>query len=252
MSQFMLFTDGGAFANKEEYFDGVSAFRLLRRDAEDLSKSKLIMEYADITDQRTMAFAEIHAIEIGLDRLYHHVLSIDKKERAKHNIIVFTDSMNCRMTLTTWIKAWLKISRKKNDGKLYNTSNQEVKNVKEIVFAYKRLLEIEQLGVQIRLVHIHSHITKSTFKETHTKFCVFNGCSITEEEFGYYALQNKLCDKLVNSFYAKVVKGESTDVLETLHEKDFKTNTPVVTSTGPETSRKETTGDGQPPVKQDD
>jgi ribonuclease HI len=197
ITEFMLFTDGGAFPKDEGKFTAVHVFRLFKveRDKKgEIENTKLIYEEAEVHDEKTCAYAEISALAKGLENLWKYVKATELK---KIKVSVYTDSMLCYKSLTEWIYTWLKTAK---DGIFYSSSGKPVANQKEIKIAFEFIHNLHEYGT-IKLFHINSHVAKKNVKKLKEKFEHFNKCSISDLEFLFIYAQNAKCDELVKEKY---------------------------------------------------
>lgn len=197
--EFMIFTDGGAFTNNNEFFDSVYAFlinEVNRDESGEILCNKRIYSESKLMRNKTCAYAEIKAISESLERMYQYIKAMKLKD---YTIQLITDSMLCYNSLTEWVPLWIKKSK---DGKLYNSSGELVKNQEEILKAYDYLLRLRKNG-NVKLLHINSHTSKKKINEYRNKFNKFNKTNVGLIEFVYMFTFNECCDKMVKETYMK-------------------------------------------------
>lgn len=187
-----LFTDGGAF-NKEEDEEGdfraVSSFRFFNKNKDLLHKDAII------TETGTTPFSEIKAICEGLTWAHEYLKELG---HPNVNVLLFTDSMLCYMSLTQWIYGWIK---KAKDGVFYGSKGTKVANQEEIKYAFNKMKQIRDLDCRVILFHINSHTSKKNLKKLHEKFQKFNNVKIPYDEFLFVYLQNEQCDIMIKKKY---------------------------------------------------
>lgn len=112
MTELLLFTDGGGFDKGEGKFRAVSSFRFFNGEKE------LINSNVTISEDGTNAFAEINGIANALEHVQSY---IEAGELEDVNVKIYTDSMNCLLSLTVWIFSWIKLEKE------YSILHQELK-----------------------------------------------------------------------------------------------------------------------------
>jgi ribonuclease HI len=195
--EFLLFTDGGCFPKETgRKFDSVASIRIFHKI--DIAEPELIYDKQFVNLDTTGNYSEINAMKLSL--LWVAVTLRDSTLYEGDVIIkLYTDSMLYHQSLTSWIYGWIK--RAKN-GILYNKHKEPVVNQEEIIKAFK-IMEIlrKERGVNIKFYHINSHVAKKNFKLHKKTFEGFNKCKLTDDEFLFLYLQNKLCDEAVKKAY---------------------------------------------------
>lgn len=202
ITEFMLFTDGGAFPKENGNFTAVHAFRLFKIERDnkgEIENTELIYEEAVVHEDKTCAYAEISALAKGLENLWKYVRATELK---KIKASVYTDSMLYYKSLTEWIYVWIKTAK---DGVFYSSSGKPVANQEEIKVAFEFLQNLHEYGT-VKLFHINSHVAKKNVKKLKEKFEKFNKCSISDLEFLFIYAQNAKCDEMVKEKYAKYIE----------------------------------------------
>lgn len=201
ITEFMLFTDGGAFPKENGKFTAVHAFRLFkieRDEKNEIQKTELIYEEAVVHENKTCAFAEINALAKGLENLWKYIKATKLK---KIYVLIFTDSMLYYKSLTEWIYSWIPSSR---NGVFYSSSGKPVVNQKEIKIAFGYLQRLKKYGY-VGLFHINSHVAKKNLKKLKEKFEKFNRCIVKDVDFLFIYTQNAKCDEMVKEKYANYI-----------------------------------------------
>jgi ribonuclease HI len=189
--KFKIFTDGGAYKQKDNTFNSVASFRIYK-------EGELIDAGAEeeLLEGKTNNYAEIYAIVKSLRKLLEYINAGDFKDI---EIQIYTDSLLCVKSLNVWIKSWIKNAI---NGIFYNSNKQPVINQDLIKEAYKLILELKKFG-NVYLWHINSHQSFTNVKELFKKFINFNKCSITIDDFCFALLKNKEVDESISKTYNK-------------------------------------------------
>jgi ribonuclease HI len=198
MSEFLIFTDGGAFDKGGYNFRAVDNFRFFKKTEED---NELIHKEICITEEGTSPFAEINAIARALENAWKYCKATEAKNV---DVKLYTDSMLCYNSLNSWIYSWIKKS-KYTKGVFISSSGTPVANQEQIKKAFYYMLEIRKFG-KVTLFHINSHKAKKDVKKLKKKFEGFNKCKVTDDEFLFIFLQNAKCDEEIAEAHAEFIE----------------------------------------------
>lgn len=216
--KFLIFTDGGAYRppGNNKTFDAFSGVRLHVKV--DKNTEPMLVKYVGMSNNQTMAYAEMYAIKVGLGKALEHFEAVKKnggKIPKDSTVHLFTDSMNCYMTLNSWIYSWIKKAGGV-DKEFKSSKGEVVKNQEVIRDAFQILNALKKKGVNVKLFHVYSHLLegatkqkkkKMTMDDFHKKFMLFNKQVVTKEEFMFILKENKACDddltKYAKEYYEK-------------------------------------------------
>jgi ribonuclease HI len=210
MSEFLLFTDGGAFDKGQGKFRAVSSFRFFNGEKEFIKGNLTIVE------EGTSPFAEINAIALGLEHVSSYIEAAELKDV---HVKIYTDSMICYNSLTQWIYNWMRKAKKNNTKTFISSSGTPVANQEQIKKAFKHMTDIKKVG-KVSFFHINSHTAKKNVKDLQKIFEKFNKVKLSEEDFLFIYLQNAKCDKMIEEGHAKFIENNKpkNNMLERLKE----------------------------------
>lgn len=195
----MIFTDGGAYDKGNGKFKGFSSFRIFNE------KGSLVKENCFVLEEGTTPLAEITAIAVALYHAYKIITEFGKKDDIEFEL--YTDSMLCYNSLTSWIFNWIKNAI---NGIFYSSNKKPVLNQNVIKTAFDLILKINKIG-GIKLFHINSHVAAKNIDKLKIKFEKFNKCKITNDKFLFIYLQNSKCDQAIKDKFNEVSTNTKSD-----------------------------------------
>lgn len=203
-TDYLIITDGGGFRKENKEYDASSAFLIFHRpDArkQRMDQSAHLDSAGMVTPGKTMAYGEMCAIALALERILPHIMALPEKERKLTTIRVYTDSNNCYMTLTAWIYSWLKYGGDGFGKPFRNREGKIVMHQDAIMRAFVTKSQLQELGAVVKFYHINSHTAKKNRGDTRLLFQQYNDCLISKEDFYFIHEMNKVCDALVKETY---------------------------------------------------
>lgn len=142
--------------------------------------------YFDTVPAATNNITELVAIYCALNLAKSH-------KQLYKTINIFSDSKLCVFSLLQWFEGWFLNAN--NNGVLYNTSGEEVKNQEYIKCLIKYIVENDLV---INLYHQKGHVSlqsKDSFENARFVFMVSNRLSISDQQLKYISKYNDLIDR---------------------------------------------------------
>lgn len=221
-----IFVDGGTRPidnkNLKKGFNGSYAFIATIADKGELKRFTSGGGYQSNTTTPRMEFTALKSALINTNLVLDEPMFEEEYGDVKGGTVyIVCDAMNTVKTMTDWVHKWIVLTIKKfgsifkkenpEEVQLYRKEGSNYKPVlnQDLIVSILKCLDIYiERNMNIKFLHINSHVNKDKVETARIKFQNFNNMIIGEKDFAELLAYNEQADKMVEDYYKRGIARE--------------------------------------------